>query len=100
MLSRRPFAVPRCYRGLSVRIAVRMSAKLGSYRRGMKPFNPCRPSKLVDDVSSLADRAREFEGALPVREPAVQLRLFHGEQDLLEPGAGRDPHTFQVIARD
>ncbi len=47
----------------------------------------------------LADRARELEGAFPVRKPAIKLRLFHSEQDFLEPGARRHTHAFKVIPR-
>ena len=47
----------------------------------------------------LTDGSREFEGAFPVRKPAVKLRLFDGEQDFLKTGSWRNPHALQVISR-
>jgi hypothetical protein len=48
-------------------------------------------------LSRLANRSSELEGALAVRESAIQLGFFDGKQDFLKTGAREHAHSLQVI---
>src|ERR1700675_2418639 len=89
----RPPVLYLYFSGLSASTAAGMSHTFS----GFLPVDFTDPIG-TEGLSGLANRSGKLEGAFPIGKPAIQLGLFHSEQDFLKTGARLNPHALQVIS--